>query len=320
MNPAIDEERAAVVELVDRIVADRQAPTDDEDPARPVLVEQGLFSLAMPEALGGGGGGLPVLVAMLERLGRGRPALALACAHAHAAVHVLAARPEWRADAEAVAAGGPVALVEGPGPVRVDVGSAEPALVVVGPGGVALLRAGSASAGPPLRRSGLAGAGTRWVTLPDTPPDEVADNLPVPAARALLHVGTAAVACGLAAAALDAAAEYVRGREQFGAPLVELPTIRSTVFDAHTAVLGVRHEVARLASDLDPVASAAALRSATEAAVQVATAGVQLHGGYGYLTDYPAERFLRDAVSLRAAASTGAVARRGADRLLLGAT
>jgi alkylation response protein AidB-like acyl-CoA dehydrogenase len=316
----MNEEQAAVVELVDRIVADVPAPTDDGEPARAVLVEQGLFSLAMPGSVGGGGGDLPGLVAFLERLGRGRPALALACAHAHAAVHVLAARPGWRADAEAVAAGGPVALVEGPGPVRVDVGSAEPALVVVQPGGVALLRAGSASAGPTLRRSGLAGAGTRWMSFPDGPLDEVADDLPGPAALALLHLGTAAVACGLAAAALDAAVEYVRGREQFGAPLVELPTIRRTVFDAHAAVLGVRREVADLAADPDPAASAAALRSATEVAVQVATAGVQLHGGYGYLTDYPAERFLRDAVSLRAAAATSAVARRGADRLLLGAT
>lgn len=316
----MNEEQAAVAELVDRIVADAAAPTDAGEPARAVLVEQGLFSLAMPEAVGGGGGGLPVLVTMLERLGRRRPALALACAHAHAAVHVLAARPEWRADAEAVVAGGPVALVEGPGPVRVDVGSAAPALVVVEPGGAALLRAGSASAGPPLRRSGLAGAGTRWVSLPDTPLGDVVDDLPGTAALALLHLGTAAVACGLAAAALDVAVEYLRGREQFGAPLVELPTIRRTAFDAHAAVLGVRREVTGLALDPDPVACAAALRSATEVAVQVATAGVQLHGGYGYLADYPAERFLRDAVSLRAAAATGAVARRGADRLLLGTT
>jgi alkylation response protein AidB-like acyl-CoA dehydrogenase len=336
----MNEEQAAVVELVDRIVADMPAPTDDREPARAVLVEQGLFSLAMPETVGGGGGDLGVLVAFLERLGRSRPAVALACAHAHAAVHVLAVRPEWHGDAEAVVAGGPVALVEGSGvrpagalagePVRVDVGSAEPAMVVVEPGGVTgravLVRVGSAAAaaGPSLRRSGLAGAGTRWVSLPGEPPDEVADDVPAAAAVALLHLGTAAVACGLAAAALDAAVEYVRGREQFGAPLAELPTIRRTVFDAHAAVLGVRHEVTGLATDraddLDPAAPAAALRSATEVAVQVATAGVQLHGGYGYLTDYPAERFLRDAVSLRAAAASGAVARRGADRLLVATT
>jgi alkylation response protein AidB-like acyl-CoA dehydrogenase len=341
---SLNDEQAAVVELVDRIVADVPAPTDDdaECASRAVLVEQGLFSLAMPESVGGGGGGLPVLVAFLGRLGRDWPAVGLACAHAHAAVHVLAARPEWREAAEAVAAGGPVALVEGSGlhldgglrgaPVRVDVGSAEPAMVVVEPDGVrgraVLVPVGSAAAsvGPLLRRSGLAGAGTRWISFPGERPDAVSDDLPTTAAVALLHLGTAAVACGLAAGALDAAVGYVRGREQFGAPLVELPTIRSTVFDAHAAVLGVQHQVADLADvaaaghATEPDAAAAAVRSATEVAVQVATAGVQLHGGYGYLTDYPAERFLRDAVSLRAAAATSTVVGRSADRLLLAAT
>ncbi|HYH31737.1 MAG TPA: acyl-CoA dehydrogenase family protein, partial [Pseudonocardia sp.] len=148
-------------------------------------------------------------------------------------------------------------------------------------------------------------------------PGAVADDLPGRAALALLHLQLAALACGLAAGALDAASRYVAEREQFGAPLTALPTVQRTVFDAHAALRGAQHQVDALAADepLGPVAAAAALRSATEVAVDVATTGVQLHGGYGYLTDYPAERFLRDAVSLRAAAATTAVARGGA-RLL----
>jgi alkylation response protein AidB-like acyl-CoA dehydrogenase len=52
-----------------------------------------------------------------------------------------------------------------------------------------------------------------------------------------------------------------------------------------------------------PLAECArAARVATAAAVRVADDGVQLHGGYGYVDDYPAERLLRDAVSLRALA------------------
>jgi alkylation response protein AidB-like acyl-CoA dehydrogenase len=353
-GPVLDGDQAAVVELIDRLVADVPPPADDDvpvtdQPARAVLVQQGLFSLAMPESVGGGGADLSVLVACLERLGRSWPALGLACAHAHAAVEVLAAHAGWREHAEAVVAGSPIALLDGAAahvdgegadavlraePARVDVGAADPVVVVVEPGGAAgrcvLVPSGSASAsfGPPLRRTGLAGAGTRWVSFPGVQPlgpGAIAEQLPGRAGLVLLQLQTAALACGLAGAALDVATQYVREREQFGAPLAELPTIRRTVFDARAAVLGVQHQVAGLAAVgtadlLDPVAVAAVLRSAAEVAVEVTTSGVQLHGGYGYLTDYPAERLLRDAVSLRAAAATTAVARRGAARLLLGAT
>jgi alkylation response protein AidB-like acyl-CoA dehydrogenase len=351
--PARDDEHTAVVELVDRILADTPdgGPDDTDDvpvaerPARALLVQQGLYSVAISEAAGGGGAGLPVLVAVLERLGRTRPALGLACAHAHAAARVLAVHPGWRECAHEVAGGAPIALVDaaavqldGDGdrvlrgaPVRVDVGAPDPALLLVEPGGTGhcvLVPSGSASVatGPPLRRTGLAGAATRWIAFPGTHPlgpGAVAEGVRGRCGLALLHLQVAALACGIAAGALDAATRYVGEREQFGAPLAALPTVQRAVFDAHTALQAAQHQVAGLAATrsagadaVDPVAAAAALRSATEMAVQVATAGVQLHGGYGYLTDYPAERFLRDAISLRAAAATSAVARGAATRLL----
>jgi hypothetical protein len=64
------------------------------------------------------------------------------------------------------------------------------------------------------------------------------------------------------------------------------------------------------------VQSFAVLREACDRAIEVAAAALQSFGGYGYLAEYPAERYLRDAVSLRAAADPQGMASSTADSLV----
>ncbi|BCJ68003.1 acyl-CoA dehydrogenase family protein [Polymorphospora rubra] len=161
----------------------------------------------------------------------------------------------------------------------------------------------------PLDRTGLGGALTRSVRFAEAAPAATVRRLrdvDVAAARARLRRGAAAVAAGIAGAAADAAAAYAAERHQFGGPLTNLPTVRQSLLDQAT-----RTAVAlttALGTDDGSVQTLAAMRHACDAAIEVAAAALQSHGGYGYLTEYPAERYLRDAVSLRAATDTHAAA------------
>ncbi|SFG39460.1 Acyl-CoA dehydrogenase [Halopelagius inordinatus] len=114
------------------------------------------------------------------------------------------------------------------------------------------------------------------------------------------RIGIAAQAVGLAQAALDEAKAYATEREQFGNPIGEIQTIRHKIADmatdVHAARLTVR-EAARLDDEGEDtrVAAAMAKYTASETAVDVTNEAVQIHGGYGYTTDFDVERFYRDA-------------------------
>jgi alkylation response protein AidB-like acyl-CoA dehydrogenase len=114
------------------------------------------------------------------------------------------------------------------------------------------------------------------------------------------RIGIAAQAVGLAEAALDEAVDYANEREQFGGPIADLQAIRHKLADMATQVHASRllvHEAARQAdAGADPrIAASMAKYFASEAAVDVCNEAVQVHGGYGYTTDFPVERFYRDA-------------------------
>jgi alkylation response protein AidB-like acyl-CoA dehydrogenase len=114
------------------------------------------------------------------------------------------------------------------------------------------------------------------------------------------RIGIAAQAVGLAQAALDEAVEYANEREQFGGPIADIQAIRHKLADMATGVHASRllvREAARQAdSGRDPrVAASMAKYFASETAVDVCNEAVQVHGGYGYTTEYPVERFYRDA-------------------------
>ena len=114
------------------------------------------------------------------------------------------------------------------------------------------------------------------------------------------RVGIAAQAIGIAQAALDACVSYTQERKQFGKPLAANQAIAFTIAEMATDIEAARLLMYRAASLKDQgknhtQAASMAKLFASETAMWVTTKAVQLHGGYGYTTDYPVERFMRDA-------------------------
>jgi hypothetical protein len=113
------------------------------------------------------------------------------------------------------------------------------------------------------------------------------------------RIGIAALAVGLAQGAYEAALRYARVRTQFGQPIASFQAIRWKLADSATGIDAARLLTYRAASMKDGGArttreSAMAKVFASEVAVRVAEDGVQIHGGYGFTKDYPAEKFFRD--------------------------
>ncbi len=114
------------------------------------------------------------------------------------------------------------------------------------------------------------------------------------------RVSIGALAVGLAQAALDASIPYARTREQFGRPIGTFQGVAFMVADMATEIEAARALVWKAAwlkdqgRDYGLVAAEAKL-FASEVSSRATNAAVQIHGGYGYTTDYPVERFLRDA-------------------------
>ena len=114
------------------------------------------------------------------------------------------------------------------------------------------------------------------------------------------RIGIAAQAVGVAQAALDEATAYAAEREQFGEPIAEIQTIRHKFAEMATDVSAARllvREACRQAEagEDNRVAASKAKYRASEAAMSVTNEAVQIHGGYGYTTDFDVERLYRDA-------------------------
>lgn len=113
--------------------------------------------------------------------------------------------------------------------------------------------------------------------------------------------GVAAQAVGLAQGALDYALAYCTRRRQFGQTLTGFQMIQSMLADMATKVEAARQLVYSSARMIDQGAkditsgAAKAKLFATNVAMEVTTNAVQLFGGYGYMRDYPVEKFMRDA-------------------------
>lgn len=114
------------------------------------------------------------------------------------------------------------------------------------------------------------------------------------------RIGIAAQALGIARAAFEAALVYARERVQFDKPIIEHQSVSNMLADMHTRINATRLLVlhaARLRSAGKPCLSEASQAKlfASEMAEWVCSKAVQIHGGYGYLEDYPVERYYRDA-------------------------
>jgi alkylation response protein AidB-like acyl-CoA dehydrogenase len=114
------------------------------------------------------------------------------------------------------------------------------------------------------------------------------------------RIGIAAQALGIARAAFEAALAYARERTQFGRKLIEHPPVGNYLADMHTRINAARMLIlhaARMRSEGRPCLSEASQAKlyASELAEWVCSKAIQIHGGYGYLHDYPVERHYRDA-------------------------
>lgn len=144
----------------------------------------------------------------------------------------------------------------------------------------------------------------------------ILDGVRVPADRLLGHegegfkmamsglnggrLGIAACSLGGAQSALDRSVEYLRDRHAFGGPLIERDSLRFELADMAIELEAARALLWRAASALDDKSPQAvqrcamAKRYATDTGFSVANRALQLHGGYGYLTEYGVEKIVRD--------------------------
>jgi short-chain 2-methylacyl-CoA dehydrogenase len=129
------------------------------------------------------------------------------------------------------------------------------------------------------------------------------------------RIGIAAMAVGLAQGALDEALEYARERRAFGSPVSSFGAIRAKLADVVTELEAARLLTYRAALLKDAgrpftLAAAQAKLKAGRLAVQAADAAVQIHGGAGYMEEYPVCRFYRDARVLTIVEGTDEVLQR----------
>jgi alkylation response protein AidB-like acyl-CoA dehydrogenase len=128
------------------------------------------------------------------------------------------------------------------------------------------------------------------------------------------RLGIAACAVGLAQAALDYAVGYARERRQFGQPVIEFQGVGFLLADAATQIAAARALTLAAAAQKDaglPFGTEAAKAKlfATDVAMRVTTDAVQVLGGYGCTTDYPVERWMREAKILQIVEGTNQIQR-----------
>jgi alkylation response protein AidB-like acyl-CoA dehydrogenase len=137
------------------------------------------------------------------------------------------------------------------------------------------------------------------------------------------RLGMAACSIGLAQAAFDAALTFTSDREQFGKPVNQNQGVQFMLADMSTQIEAGRslyRHAARLrdAGQDYSVAAAQAKLYCSDAAMRITTDAVQLHGGYGYISEYPVERYMREAKGLQIVEGTNQIQRVVIGRRLTG--
>jgi hypothetical protein len=138
------------------------------------------------------------------------------------------------------------------------------------------------------------------------------------------RIGIAALAVGLAQGAYEAARRYAHERRQFGQPIAWFQAIRWKLADMATRIEAARLLTYRAAwmrdrrTDRTSTASSMAKLYSSEIAVRAAEECVQIHGGYGFMKDYPAEKYFRDVKLCTIGEGTSEIQRLVIARELLG--
>jgi alkylation response protein AidB-like acyl-CoA dehydrogenase len=137
------------------------------------------------------------------------------------------------------------------------------------------------------------------------------------------RISIGALAVGLAQAAYDAAVPYAQTREQFGRPIGSFQGVAFMIADMATEIEAARSLVWKAAWLKDQardysLTAAQAKLFASEVSSRVTNAAIQVHGGYGYVTEYPVERFMRDAKLTEIGEGTSQVQRLVIARKILG--
>jgi alkylation response protein AidB-like acyl-CoA dehydrogenase len=161
--------------------------------------------------------------------------------------------------------------------------------------------------GEPYRKMGWNASDTRPLTFTDCRVPE--ENLLGPRGagfKQFLHIldigriGVAAMGVGLAQGALDEALAYARERRAFGQPISKFQAIQGKLADIATEIAAARLLTYKAAWEKDEgrnftLTAAQAKLKTGRLAVRAAEEAVQIHGGYGYIEEYPVCRFYRDA-------------------------
>ena len=309
---------------------DAAAALDDDVPAK--LAELGFFGMLVPDTEGGMGFDLTTCLAALEELAWGEPAAALLVAESMAAADLLtrcgnaALREPWLGR---IASGDALACLavapEDAGLARArqtDTGWTLSGRKTLVPGGdraelvIALTTDADGYALFALPRSPGVLVGERAATLGLRPlrfVELVFDDVAVEPDARLLRVatvdavpehpvaelGVAAIAVGIAQAALEHAVAYAAQREQFGRPIRTFEGMQIRLAEMTVQLHAARAVLERAAAaPEDRLRVAVAKLTAGEAAMRVTNDAVQIFGGYGYMRDYPVEKLMRDAKAM----------------------
>ena len=294
MNFALDDDQQAIVQMV------RELARAERPPTLAALAELGLFGIMASERSGGVGLGLLDASVCLEELATRHPSLARTL-QVHNALTLVALAG---VDPAAVA---PLASGEALGSAGHRVGSVVRAVPHGARASVVL--ALSTEGAWLVRDAQPVGEAGEWLGLRATMPRDLSldgatpQAIPAPLAARATAAGDAAlaaVAVGIGRGALEHSLRYASERTQFGKPIGAFQAIQHKLADSATALDAARlmaHRAAWLWDDERDASVAArrALRVACEAAELATDHGVQIHGGYGYVTEFPVESLYRDA-------------------------
>jgi len=135
------------------------------------------------------------------------------------------------------------------------------------------------------------------------------------------RVSIAAMSLGIAQAAFDASVQYAKERSQFGRPIANFQSIQTKIADMGTRVHAARlmvYHASRMKDDGKDCRLEAGMAKlfASETATYAAREAIQIHGGYGYVKEYPVERYYRDAKGCEIGEGTSEIQRILIARLL----